>query len=156
MPAGKYTMAHKERRFAELLATGHSQTEAFRAITPRSEKWKNSSVWCEASKFAKRPNVQQRLAEVIEGAKLQSILSHQQWFKNTQLLMEEAREEGKNWNAVQALNRQLGTANGTLVERMQFEGPEESDDALIAKLSGGDPQVAATLRKLIGRDTFDA
>lgn len=51
----------RHEAFAQALAQGKTQAEAFRLTYPRSENWKPDSVWSKASVLAKRPEVRARV-----------------------------------------------------------------------------------------------
>lgn len=51
----------RHEAFAQALAQGKTQAEAFRLAYPRSENWKPDSVWSKASVLAKRPEVRARV-----------------------------------------------------------------------------------------------
>lgn len=57
-------LTFEQERFAQHLATGASQAEAYREVYPRSRKWKPESVYARASVFASSDKVAQRVAEL--------------------------------------------------------------------------------------------
>jgi hypothetical protein len=60
----------KQEVFAAALATGVSQAEAYRTAFPSSTKWKDATVWAEASRLAASHKVSTRVAELqAEAAK---------------------------------------------------------------------------------------
>jgi phage terminase small subunit len=50
--------------FAQHVAAGKSQAEAYRTAYPKSVKWKDSAVWCNASKLMADTKVSQRVEEL--------------------------------------------------------------------------------------------
>ena len=67
-------MTTRQEMFAELVASGMTQREAYRKVYPNSRKWKDSSVDSQASILAKTQKVSQRLRaarkEAAETARL--------------------------------------------------------------------------------------
>lgn len=59
----------RHETFAQALAQGKTQAEAFRLAYPRSKNWKPDAVWSKASTLAKRPEVQARAEYLRERAK---------------------------------------------------------------------------------------
>jgi phage terminase small subunit len=54
----------KQEAFAQALATGVSQAQAYRKAFPASKRWKDATVWSEASRLAADPRVCTRVAEL--------------------------------------------------------------------------------------------
>lgn len=54
--------------FATRLAAGDTQAAAYRSAYPKSRAWKDASVWDQASKLAAKPEVRQRVAELLAKA----------------------------------------------------------------------------------------
>ena len=146
-------MTIQEIRFAALIAQGATQADAYRAVKRGINSMEPSTVWSAASTFAARPLVRERIKALLSEARLQDIVGVQEWLVGTVHLRDKAESAG-NWNAVQALNRQIGLSNGGLQDKMQLVGPDKSDDALINELAPDNPEMQAQLRALIGQDSF--
>lgn len=58
----------KREAFAVALASGMSQSAAYRVAFPKSASWKDASVWDQASKLAANPEVRQRATELATKA----------------------------------------------------------------------------------------
>ena len=54
----------KQEKFVRELVKGKSQKDAYRAAYPNSKKWKDNSVFREASVLLKKPKVSQRYEEL--------------------------------------------------------------------------------------------
>lgn len=61
---GDKHMQAKEEVFARRIMEGRQQAEAYREIYPSAQAWTPQQVAQKASTFAKRPNVQARIAEL--------------------------------------------------------------------------------------------
>lgn len=65
MPGTNKLTAQREK-FAQGVASGLSQSDAYRAAYPKSKKWKDTAVHREASVMAGIPMVSQRIAELAK------------------------------------------------------------------------------------------
>lgn len=65
----------KQELFVQNLVKGLSQREAYKQSYPKSKKWKDSSIDCEASKLFNSPKVLQRYNELIDKADDKAIMS---------------------------------------------------------------------------------
>lgn len=61
-------LSPQQERFAQLVATGLSQAEAYRQAYPASQKWKPDSVHQAASKLMADPKVSPRVDELLAAA----------------------------------------------------------------------------------------
>jgi len=57
-----------QETFATGVASGLSQSEAYRRAYPRSHRWKPETVWREASRLAAEPKVSTRVQELLQRA----------------------------------------------------------------------------------------
>ena len=64
--AGRALPNARHERFAQLVAEGRSQAEAYRAVYPRSLAWQDKTVWEKGSRLAAR--VAERVAELQRAA----------------------------------------------------------------------------------------
>lgn len=58
----------QQELFCQLIAKGKSQTEAYKEAYPRSQKWKEASVWTKASALMADVKVSARCGELIKKA----------------------------------------------------------------------------------------
>lgn len=153
--AGRRPNEAIEAQFAQLLAKGHTQSDAFRFTHPNSKDWEPKSVWVEASKLANRPSVKQRVRDLLDASDLSALDSIPRWYARLMDMYEKAME-AKNYTAAGNALRQMGQALGSLRDKVEISGPELTDEQLVGKLSQGNPEAAAMLHKIIGKDSFDA
>lgn len=64
MSASKRDEELHVEQFAQLILEGKTQSDAYRTVFPKSQKWKPNSVHTEASKYRDKPEVVQRIAEL--------------------------------------------------------------------------------------------
>lgn len=57
-------LTHQQEAFAQAVASGKSQSDAYRAAYPASTKWRPDSVWVNASQLAADTKVAQRIAAI--------------------------------------------------------------------------------------------
>ncbi len=142
-------LSPQESRAAVLRAQGLSQAEAWRQAFNRP-RVKPQTAWTEASKVFTRPNVSQRVSELLRAARVEDIDSVGQAFDDLLRLLVKAEDEG-NLTAAANLMRQRLQAHGILRDRVAFTLEEQTSDAdLIEQLSGGDVKKAAALRTILG------
>lgn len=60
----KSELTPQQTRFANEVAFGKTQSEAYRIAYPKSQNWKEESVWCESSKLMMNTTVLQRVTEL--------------------------------------------------------------------------------------------
>jgi phage terminase small subunit len=97
----------RQEKFAhEFILTGVA-SEAYRRAYPRSLKWKETSVQCEASKLLANPNVSQRVEELREELKEKFDISAER------LLIEQARIALFDF-------RKLWDSNGRLIDPLNM------------------------------------
>lgn len=76
----------QEDKFSELVVSGKTYAESYRIAYPKSNKWKDESVWCESSKLMSNPKVLQRVKELQEDNK-----------KRNQVTLDEVLKELSEW-----------------------------------------------------------
>ncbi len=149
LPRDDDGLTPQESQAAVLRATGMSQAEAWRQALNRP-RVKPQTAWTEASKVFSRPNVSQRVSELLRAARVEDIDSVGQAFDDLLRLLVKAEDEG-NLTAAANLMRQRLQAHGILRDRVAFTLEEQTSDAdLIEQLSGGDVKKAAVLRTILG------
>lgn len=92
----------KQEKFAQGVASGMTQADAYRAAYPASLKWSENSVSCEASKLASNTKILQRVKElqapVVEAAQM-TLEGHLEKLK---ALRDAAIEKGDLGSAIKA------------------------------------------------------
>ena len=146
-------MDPKEAKFCVLRACGHSQSDAFRIAWGRTRA-KPESIHRMAHRIAQRVHVKSRIRELLKQARVEDVLSVGEHMAHI-LEDREAAKADSNHTAVAAFDRTLATVlamtSSTLVVSAE---KSETDEQLIARLSGGDPVLEKHLRAIIGRDSF--
>jgi len=64
----KTELTPQQTIFANSVASGKTQSDAYRIAYPKSQKWKDESVWVESCKLMTNTNVLQRITEIQEVA----------------------------------------------------------------------------------------
>ena len=153
--AGRPSTDVLHKRFAQMLALGHTQADAYRVIYPKSQKWPTKTLYSKASELAAKPEIKEEVRRLLDQSDLSVLDSIPRWYARSLQLYYKAIEEN-NLTAAANVNRQLGQAIGSLTDRIKVEGADLTDQQLIDKLAGGNPEWAAMLHKMIGKDSFDA
>jgi hypothetical protein len=137
-------------KFAVLLAKGLNQTEAYRE-SHNTEGLTNQRISERASKLAARGPIKARVRELLRQAKVSDIDSVGQAFNDILKDIEEARQ-AKNWTAVAQLSRLRVQCHGMILDKGMILAPgsDMTDAQLIARIAGGDEEVAARLRFVLG------
>lgn len=144
----------QQERFAALVAQGVSQSDAYREVADVEPDTKPESIWQSASKVAADPKVRSRIRELTEGLQLADIISVQAWFQRVAEDTELARAKG-NMTAAMSGHRIIGQALQALRDGVNVNvGNEISDDALILRLTNGDPDKTKMLKAIVGKDDF--
>lgn len=79
-------------RFAQLVARGTSQSEAYRECYPRSKNWKPSTVWEHASRLSGK--VQARVQQLQQAAAKETVLTREAFDRHLMEAFVECREAG--------------------------------------------------------------
>ncbi len=149
LPRDDDGLTPQESRAAVLRATGMSQAEAWRRAFNRP-RVKPQTAWTEASKVFSRPNVSQRVSDLLRAARIEDIDSVGQAFDDLLRLLAKAETEG-NLTAAANLMRQRLQAHGILRDRVAFTLEETTSDAdLLKQLAGDDPAKLAALQQILG------
>ena len=143
-----------EGRFANFLAHGLSQVEAFRKAWPKTRATA-ASMHERACRLANQPAIRSRVREILGQMKLSDLDNAGQAFQDLLAALEQALG-AKNWTAVAQLSRlrldclgMLKSSNvGTAMTGL-------SDETLLTKLAGDDVELRTKLQRLLGRDTFE-
>lgn len=97
----------RQEKFAQEVANGHSQAEAYRIAYPKSQLWKEEAVWSMASKLMR--NVSQRVDELRAQLEAKALWSREDSVRTLLANMAdpEAKPSDKN-AAVKILNEMHG------------------------------------------------
>jgi hypothetical protein len=109
----------RHEKFAQGLASGMSQRNAYRAAFPKSNRWKDETVDPKASALAKTDKVMARLKELAAQATSEAVMNAKQrkeWL--TSIIRSEAEETKDKLKAVDILNRM----DGEYVDKVQLAG----------------------------------
>jgi hypothetical protein len=143
-----------EARFAFHLCEGQSQKDAFKKAWPKSRA-SAASIHERASHLANSPAIKARCREILSQKKLSDLDNAPQAFKDLLTALEEAKA-GKNWTAVAQLSRLRLDVLGML--KSSHAGMADrslSDETLLDKLAGSNPELRKQLQQLLGSDDFE-
>ncbi len=135
----------RQTRYAQLLAEGRYQEDAFLEAFPHAAKWKKTSVKPKASELAKDPRVQALVRELQgEGARA-AVYTLADHLARLQDLSQRA-EKSKDWMAAIRAEEARGKAAGFYVQKTELTGKDGgpietkqtrdlTDDELAAELA---------------------
>ena len=109
----------RHETFAQCLASGMSQRNAYRVAFPSSEKWKDETVDSKASVLAKNEKVLERLRELAEQSTTEAVMNatqRKEWL--TQIIRSQDEKTQDKLKAVDILNRM----DGEYIEKVQVNG----------------------------------
>lgn len=109
----------RHEKFAQCIANGYSQRNAYRAAFPSSEKWKDETVDSKASVLAKHGKVLERLRELAEESTSEAVMNAQQrkeWLTAT--IKSDYEKTENKLKAVDILNKM----EGSYVEKVEVNG----------------------------------
>jgi len=145
----------QEVNFCKLRAQGLDQTTAY-LLSHDKPDIKQKSATELASRLAAKPQVLAMMRELYRDAKKSHLLSHAEWLSMMIDAFHQSMTEG-NKTAAASFGRLMGGGIGALSENIHLSNDRPDADALVNKIAGDDPKLAALLRKrLSARDTFDA
>ncbi len=143
----------KEAKFCVLRASGHNQSFAYR-IAWDCKRAKPASVHRMAHRIAQRVHVKSRIRELLREARVNDIEAVGQAYQQLLEDMQTAREQN-NVTALASYTKTKFQAQGMMRDHLVVSAEKsESDDELVARLSGGDAHKATMLRAIIGKDSF--
>ncbi len=143
----------KEAEFARLVACGYSQSDAYR-LSHDVKRIKPETVHQKASRLAGDSRIKKRCRELLREARVNDIEAVGQAYQQLLEDMQTAREKG-NDTALASYTKTKFQAQGMMRDHLVVSAEKsESDDELVARLSGGDPHNATMLRSIIGKDSF--
>ena len=144
-----------EGRFANYLCQGMSQRTAFRKAWPKSRA-KPHQVDNKASALANRPEIKGRCREILGAMKVSDLDSAPAAYQDL-LSALQAATDARNWTAVAQLSRLRLDVQGML--RSTHAGMADrslSDETLLDKLAGSNPELRKQLQQLLGSDNFES
>ena len=109
----------RHEKFAQGLASGMSQRNAYRAAFPNSKRWKDETVDSKASVLAKNEKVLERLRELAEQSTTEAVMNatqRKEWL--TQIIRSQDEKTQDRLKAVDILNRM----EGEYVDKVQLGG----------------------------------
>lgn len=134
-------LTHQQENFAQQVAAGLSQSDAYRFAYPASKKRADVTVWVDASKLAANPKVSLRIRELQAKAAAQCLITIESLVKHLDKVREMALAEekpqcGAAVNAIMAQAKLLGldkqvveiSSNGMPLINITFEKPEATDN----------------------------
>ena len=143
------TLTAKQEKFAVGISAGLSQSDAYRAAY-NAVRMKPKQVWEEASRLRHNYKVAARIEELLKTARIEDVTNLGREIRRAIDLQQAALEDG-NHNAAAAYQRMLMKAVGALQDRLVLTVESQlSDEQLLEKLSGGDPEKLAAARLLLG------
>lgn len=96
----------KHEAYAQGLAAGMSQKDAYKAAYPRAETWKDQTVYNRSSELARRPEVVERVQELQRestSAAVMTIAQRKEWL--TGLILDGEEATANRLKAVDLLNK---------------------------------------------------
>jgi hypothetical protein len=144
-----------EGRFANFLAHGLSQVEAFRKSWPKTRATA-ASMHERACRLANQPAIRSRVREILGQMKLSDLDNGPQAFKDLLAALERANA-ASNFTAVAQLSRLrldcLGMLKSSVGDRTGFN--TISDANLLEKLAGTNAGLRKELEKILGAESFE-
>ena len=109
----------RHEKFAQCLASGMTQRNAYRAAFQNSNRWKDETVDSKASVLAKNDKVLERLRELAEQSTTEAVMNatqRKEWL--TQIIRSPDEKTQDRLKAVDILNRM----EGEYIEKVQLGG----------------------------------
>ena len=109
----------QQEAFAQAVASGKNQADAYRTAYPKSQKWKPEAVWVNASKLMADATVSLRVSHLKNALAKRAMWS---WDRSVTILAEIAEEAEKNADRVRAIT-ELNKMHGFLEpEKVEHSG----------------------------------
>lgn len=118
---GERRLNAREERFAQLVAGGMSQAQAFRIANPAAEKWADSAVHSKASHMMARPHVEARIRELLEQSAKQVVFTLADHLRNLETISKAALK-AKDFSAAASAEVARGKASGFYVVKTEVTG----------------------------------
>jgi hypothetical protein len=123
---------------------GLNQSAAYRIAYPNSQDWKNESVWTEASKLKRRPDVAKWIAAMRVDMAKEASYTREQMIADLEDVKQRALAEGKYIAVINAIQT-MGKVEGHL-------GDKESKDKEVSK----DTALLQQIEKAFGKEAAQA
>lgn len=99
----------KDEIFAQQLAAGATQSDAYRAAYPRSLNWKNTTVANKAYIIAKDPDIAARVEELLAEAATKAVMQRQERMETlTSIARNKTKQDRWRIQAIEVLNKMDG------------------------------------------------
>ena len=95
-----------QEQFAQLVASGKSQSEAYRTAYPKSQAWKDEAVWSQASRLM--PKVSARIEQIRAELAERGLWSREQSVKALVEVVQAGERDADRIKAVCELNKMHG------------------------------------------------
>lgn len=115
------TLSPKQEAFANVLAAGASQAQAYRTAYPTSLKWKDTVVWSKASVLAAHGKVRARVAELQAAAARSTVFTLADHLRNLEKISQAALT-AKDFTAAARAEEARGKASGFYIQKMEHTG----------------------------------
>jgi len=109
--------------FATSVASGMSQTLAYRTVFAKAKKWKDSTVWTEASRLAAMPAVRSRIDALKRQAARSSVFTLADHLRNLETISQRALDSD-DFNAAARAEEARGKAAGFYVQKTELTGKD--------------------------------
>ena len=146
---------NKADKFNQLVLGGLTQTEAWYQVNPRKRAVPYEQATSQASQYASHPYVRLRLQTYLRTAKVADLVSHGQLMAELRGDISLARAKD-NLTAVMSGHRLAMQAAEMLKDSVTINQSTISDEEIIKRLAGDDPQLQARIRRQLGKAGFDA
>jgi phage terminase small subunit len=114
-------LSQKMEAFAQAIAAGSYQADAYRMAYPTAQDWQDSAVWTEASRLAKDPRVAARIAELQAKGAEASVFTLADHLRNLAEISRAALA-AKDFTAAARAEESRGKASGFYVQKHELTG----------------------------------
>jgi len=143
-----------EGRFAKFLSQGLTQHAAFKKAWPKTRATPHQ-VDNRASALANKAEIKRRVREILSAMKVSDLDSAPAAYQDL-LSALQAATDARNWTAVAQLSRLRLDVLGLLKSSLADRGSTGlSDETLLDKLAGSNPELRKQLQQLLGSDDFE-
>ena len=115
----------QQEAFAQAVASGNNQADAYRTAYPKSQKWKQPAVWRRASEMATRGDVSARVAQIRGELASRALWSREQSVAILAEIAQAAEKDTDRVRAVAELNRMHGFLEAEKVEHSGSMAPQQ-------------------------------
>lgn len=129
-------LTSQQEKFAEGVANGKSQAEAYRAAYPKSQQWKQDAVWAQASRLMADSRVSTRVAEIRAELAKKSLWTREQSVKVLAEIAMAAEKDADRVRATAELNKMHGFEAPKRIEHSFADMTDEEIDAKLREVEG--------------------